>query len=142
MNIFFETSKTIHFREADPAGIMFFANIYDFAHDAFEEFLIHLGFEWNYWFSNSEFIIPLRSSYADYSAPLKAGKNYQIKVSIKQLGDSSFTVFYEFNDQNKTHATVELTHTFVNPAIMKKISMPEKVRQAFTPYYTQGATHG
>ncbi len=142
MNIFFETSKTIHFREADPAGIMFFANIYDFAHDAFEEFITHLGFEWKYWFANSEFIVPLRSSHAEYSAPLKAGKTYQIKLSIKHLGDSSFTAFYEFKDQDKIHATVELAHTFVNPAVMKKMSLPENIRQAFTPYCTQGGNHG
>lgn len=134
MNIFFETKKTIRFRDGDPAGIMFFGNIFDFAHDAFEDFITHLGFEWKYWYQNADFAIPLRSTRSEYLAPLFPGKTYQVKICISHLGDSSFTAHYQFLNGDKVHAIVELTHTFIDPKIIKKISIPENIRSVLQTY--------
>ncbi|HWU44058.1 MAG TPA: hypothetical protein VN132_11490, partial [Bdellovibrio sp.] len=60
MNQVFKTKKTLTFREADPAKIMFFGNIFGFAHDAFEQFIVEAGYTWKEYFHNTDYAIPLR----------------------------------------------------------------------------------
>ncbi|MEN0058787.1 MAG: hypothetical protein AAGB31_08125 [Bdellovibrio sp.] len=66
MNQIFRTKKTLTFKEADPAGIMFFGNIFGFAHDAFEEFIVAAGYSHREWFKQKDFLIPIRHTASDY----------------------------------------------------------------------------
>lgn len=60
MNKVFRTKKTLTFREADPAGIMFFGNVFAIAHDAFEEFIVAAGYTYQEWFGQTDYLIPIR----------------------------------------------------------------------------------
>lgn len=118
----------IKFREADPAGILFFGNILSLAHDTFEEFIQNAGFTWNEWFKTDEFIVPIRQTEAQFLSPFMPGQFYQIEVFVEKIGDSSLKMKYTFLQDYKVHAEVSMVHTFLNFQTKSKIRVPEKVR--------------
>jgi acyl-CoA thioester hydrolase/1,4-dihydroxy-2-naphthoyl-CoA hydrolase len=124
----FRTQKTITFREADPARIMFFGNAFSFAHDAFEQFLPALGYRWKEWFHNKELMIPIRHSEGDFLAPFFPGETYEIAVSVASLGNSSFKMKYVFSHDGKTHAVVTMVHSVLDSQSQAKRALPEEMR--------------
>lgn len=130
----FETQIKIPFRQADPAQIMFFANIFDISHDVFEEFIQKAGFSWDEWFKPDQWHCPIRHCECNYLAPLSPGKTYAVKVKIEKLGDSSVTVGYEYLSPKGIHAQVKMVHAFVDHKSFTKISIPEIVRNRFSNF--------
>lgn len=134
MNQVFHTKKTLTFREADPVGIMFFGNIFAFAHDAFEEFIVAAGYTYEEWFGQQEQIIPIRHTDANYLAPFHPGKTYDIAVTVGKIGETSFQMKYTFSKDGKDHAVVTMTHAVADKLTMKKAKVPDLVRTRLQPY--------
>lgn len=130
----YHTQVKIRFKDADPAGIMFFANVFDIAHDVFEEFIQAAGFSWEEYFESSEYAVPLRHVEADYKSPLRPGHSYDVGVEITNLGQSSVTFKYQFYDDHTLCCDVTMVHTFINPSTHKKISIPADVRKRLEHY--------
>lgn len=130
----FSKSVEIRFSECDPAGIMFFGNIYHHAHDFYEDFVRHLGFEWRDWFENNDWMVPLRHSSAEHLLPIRPGAVYQMQVMIERIGESSFTGKYWMTSSLGTHAEVTLVHTFVSAKTKEKTSIPLDVRRRLEAY--------
>jgi acyl-CoA thioesterase FadM len=130
----FKTTLKVTFREADLAGIMFFGNIYGLAHDAFEDFIVATGFKWKEWFNTPEYIIPIRHSEADYEAPFIPGEEYDVTVSVKKLGTTSFAIGYVFSAGDKIHGQVEMVHVVMDAKTKKPIPLPGLIRERLSPY--------
>ena len=124
----------IRFRDCDPAGILYFGNVYNLAHDCFEDFLKEAKVPWDEWFQSEKYIIPFRHTSCDYFAPLVQGQNYVIFARTLAISNSSFEMQYDFcslsDDGNvqpqKIHATVKTVQVFVDKKTMKKTEIPEK----------------
>jgi acyl-CoA thioesterase FadM len=86
----FQSRIQIKFHEADPAGIMYFANIFSLAHDTFELFIQKAGYTWAEWFKQTEYIIPIRHAECDYLRPFKAGDVYDVQAMVSEFSTSSF----------------------------------------------------
>lgn len=134
MNKVFRTKKTITFREADPAGIMFFGNIFAFAHDAFEEFIVDTGYTWQEWFGSRDYMIPLRHTESNFLAPFSPGETYDIAVTVASFGETSFKMKYIFCQGDRTHAIVTMVHAVLNSANKQKISLPTLMKARLEPY--------
>lgn len=128
----FESKITVTFGDCDPAGILYFARIFDFSHQVFEEFIEQSGIGWANWFRKGPFIVPLKHVEADYQSPLLPGQSYSVKARVARLGDSSFEMEYSFlgteSSSPKTHAVVKMVHVFADAENHKKISIPEPIR--------------
>lgn len=147
MNQIFRTKKTLTFREADPVGIMFFGNIYGFAHDAFEEFIVSAGYKYEEWFKEKEYLIPIRHSESDFLAPLMPGQTYDITVAVSNFGETSFKMKYVFsqkdkNQKDKVHAVVSMVHAVVASKTMQKSPLPQLMKTRLQPYLETSATQG
>lgn len=71
----FHTEIQIRFREADPAGILFFGHVFALAHDCFEGFIEETGFGWKNWFNvRGEYLVPIRHTEANYLRPFLRAK--------------------------------------------------------------------
>jgi len=125
----------LRFRDADPAGVMFFGNILGLSHDVFEDFIKSNDIPWDEWFKNNSFVCPIRHTEVDYQSPLNPGLEYNIVVKVVKISQSSFTMHYEFrNDHNKLCVRVQMVHVFVDPKSMVKTSFPEKYRKILEKY--------
>ena len=134
MAVHFKKDFQVRFREADPAGIGYFANVFSFAHDAFEDFIQAAGFTWKEWFLTKDYIIPIRHTECNFTRPFLPGDVYQISVSVAKLGDSSFQMKYQFLQGANLHAEVRMTHVFLDYKSKQKIPVPELVRNRLKVY--------
>jgi acyl-CoA thioester hydrolase/1,4-dihydroxy-2-naphthoyl-CoA hydrolase len=130
----FKSNLTVKFREGDPAQIMFFGNVFSWAHDTFEQFIVDAGFQWKEWFNTTELMIPIRHAEADYEASFIPGQTYDVFATVKKLGNSSFTMNYVFKSASQVHAKVEMVHVVLDLKTKKPIAIPDLIRQRFTPY--------
>jgi acyl-CoA thioesterase FadM len=133
----FRKNFVTRFRQADPAGILFFAEAYEIAHDTFEDFLIELGLDWKHCFENREWALPIRHSECQHLAPLHPGLNYTVTVKIEKIGDSSLALNYEIADENRVCAEVKMVHACLNKKTMIKMSIPSEIRSRLETYQSQ-----
>lgn len=134
---FFSHPIRLRFRQADPAGILFFGTVYPLAHDAYEEFIQHLGFEWKEWFQNPEWAVPIRHSSCEHYLPMTPAQTYHARVVADRIGESSFTLKYVFEESQKTYCEVSLVHTFLNKKTREKMNLPSLVRERLETYKRQ-----
>jgi len=130
----FQTQVRIKFREGDPAQIMYFANIFSLAHDAFEEFIVAAGYKWEEWFKTDLYMIPIRFTEADFKIPFKPGQEYQIEVSVESFSTSSFVMKYLFSSPLGLHAQVKMVHSCLDQKTKQKIPVPALMRERLEAY--------
>lgn len=119
----FTSRVKIQFHHCDPAGILFYANIYTLAHDIYQEFLAEIS-QRNYFF-DKEMVLPITKSSAEYYKPMRSGDSYQVDITVSQLKNSSFELKYIFCDHEKTiFAEVKTVHVVVNKNQFQKTDMP------------------
>lgn len=125
----------VRFHEVDPAGIVFFARYFQYAHDAQEAWLREIGFPLEIPITERGVMLPLVHAEADYHRPLRTGQEMTIELSVVRLGQSSFTLETRIGtDQNANHAVVRTVHVCVDPVTEKSKPLPESLRDAIGAY--------
>jgi acyl-CoA thioester hydrolase/1,4-dihydroxy-2-naphthoyl-CoA hydrolase len=131
----FQTKVKIRFRDADPAGIMFFGNILGLSHDVFEEFIAAQGVTWKEWFKPEHWSCPIRHAEVDYLSPFSPGQSYIAEVRVSKIGQSSFQMRYDFKKEDGTPcAKVQVVHTFVDKKTFQKSQVPEHFQKLFQKF--------
>jgi len=125
---------TIRLHDTDAAGVLFFAHLYRYAHDAYEAFMANIGFKLEKLISE-EVRLPLVHSEADIFKPIRQGDKIRICLQIQNIGHSSFSVSYLFMDQhNIQRATALTTHVNLDFMGQKSQHLPEDILKALNQY--------
>lgn len=125
----FKYSTQIRFHHTDLAGISFYANVFPLAHDAYEEFICQvIKMEKSNWFTNPEWIVPIKQTECEFKAPLRPFAQIDIFVNVESCGESAFTLRFDFKDQNILCATVKTTHVFCNKTNFAKQEIPKDIK--------------
>lgn len=123
----FKTNVNVYFYDADPAGIIFYANIFKLAHIAFEEMMRSFSLKTDY-FTDEQVTIPLLHAEADYISPIKAGDHLAVEAAAVQLRENSFEMSYRFYDETGSlKAEVKTVHVCVDKSGFKKTRLPEEL---------------
>ncbi len=121
--------KKINFYDCDPAGILFYGNIFSFCHSAYEEMISSFDLKLNYW-QNEEFVVPITSSNANYFAPLKTGDEVTIDVNVSELRKSSFELSYNCRNQSGDLCIeVKTVHVFIDKKSWKKKELSPAIKK-------------
>lgn len=131
----FRTQLRIKFREADPAQIMYFGQLFNLAHDCFEEFIVDAGYVWSDWFRKGELMVPIRRAEADYLAPFVPGQTYNVEVRVAEIRQTSFRMHYRFFQGSKLHAEVSMVHAVLRSADHSKLDLPPEMRSRLEVYW-------
>ena len=116
----------ITFDLADPAGILYFANVFHLAHKNIEHSLEEQHSLWGEWFNNKNHGAPIKHTECTYSKPMILGKDYNIESKPTKKTDSTITFTTQFLDlKGELCAEVKTVHVFVSKPDMKKINVPE-----------------
>ena len=108
--------RKINFYDCDPAGILFYGNIFFFCHSAYEELVLTFDLKYEYWLSK-EFVVPIFTTEANYLKPLKRGDEINVEASVTDLRKSSFELSYKcINQSGDLCAIVKTVHIFLDKA--------------------------
>ena len=130
----FSTTRLITFRDADPAGVLFFARYLALAHDAYEEFLASRGVSFRSQLTEGLFILPIIHAECDYRRPLWIGDRATLRVTIVEIKRRTFTVAYELlTPEGKRAATCRTVHAAVDTATRRAIPLPSAILAALQP---------
>lgn len=87
--------RTVHFKDTDAAGVVYFANVLSMCHEAYEASLAAAGIDLNSFFCYPKIAIPITHVTVDFMRPMFCGDNLQIHVNPKQLKENEFEIQYE-----------------------------------------------
>lgn len=119
----FNTRYKVVFADADPGGIVFFANLFKIAHIGYERFIESFKLEKNY-FTDDEFAIPIINSCADFISPVKFQDDLNCSITVTKIGKTSFTLNYKLTVDEILKAEIQMTHVFVKKMDLKKTEIP------------------
>lgn len=124
----FNRKRKVNFYDCDPAGILFYAKIYELCHSVYEEMIQSFNLKEDYW-TNEDYVVPIIHSEANYKKPLVYNSFVEIELSVRSLSASAFKLFYNCkNEADELCVEVETTHVFVDKKTWKKKTIKDDVR--------------
>jgi 1,4-dihydroxy-2-naphthoyl-CoA hydrolase len=122
---------TVRLHHTDAAGLLFFAEQFRLAHDAYETFMESVGFPFAPLIRSSEFLLPIVHCEADFKAALLTGDKLLIQVRAERIGETSFTLAYTLlkNDQELV-GTAKTIHALISRTDGKKRPLEGKLKAA------------
>lgn len=128
----FRSSVYIPFHLADPGGILFFGHVFALAHEAYEQFVQNeLGCDWEYWFQNPNWIVPIKKAEANFLSQIQAGQNCTVDVEVVAVSTSSFTLRSTLSQQIPC-CEVLTVHIFCDRALKTKRAIPQEIAPKIT----------
>ena len=128
----FSYDFTVRLSSVDRAGVLFYPQLFQHAHDAYEAFMVYLGEDLATVFAHDSLHIPIVHAEADYYLPLPHGEKVQVRVAVACTGNTSFTLDCEFVDaQGQSAARVRTVHVCINPQSRQPLSLPKRLREKF-----------
>ncbi len=135
----FKTIKKINFYDCDPAGILFFARVYEICHSAYEDLIRSFQLHEDYW-NNADYVVPIINSEAHYHKPIKYGESIFIELVVSKLKTSSFELEYRLkNEAGETCTVVRTVHVFVDKSTWGKKQIKLDVKAGLEKYYLDKA---
>lgn len=119
--------ERINFYDCDPAGILFFANIFRLAHKSYEQFLSEISPERNF-FDDDSVLLPIIHSEADYLKPLTAGSDVTVEVTASVVKKSSFELTYNISKGETLYGSVKTVHVAVDKKSFAKTELPPELK--------------
>ncbi len=106
----FTYTRTIHFRDTDAAGVVYFANGLALCHEAYEASLDALGIELKSFFRGSAIAVPITHASIDFFKPMFCGDRIEIELTASPLSTESFQIEYQIylNSQASPNLEVEV----------------------------------
>lgn len=101
--------RTVHFADTDAAGVVYFANLLRFCHEAYEEALAQLGVDLRQFFSNAGLMVPITEAQVRFLQPLYCGDRLRVTIDPQRLDSSRFQLTYTL--YNATGDRVAIAHT-------------------------------
>jgi len=125
------TFKThIRMHDTDAAGILYFPNQFQIAHEAFEAFLDSAGLPVRHMLDTADYLFPIVHAEGDYSAPVGVGDPLTINLTAERIGSSSVTLLFRLLKDGRETGLVRTVHVAVNKSDFKKRPLPPEMRAA------------
>lgn len=131
----FSLAMTVPFQHIDAAGIVFFARIFDYFHDAFVACMDARGVSLAAVIAAGEWGAPLAHAEADYKRPLRFGDRVRAEVVRVELGDTSMTWHHQIVSDDAARrllASGRTVHVFIDRTTFRPRPVHESVRAAFS----------
>ena len=131
----FDYPFQIRLQDVDAAGVLFFAQLFPYAHSAYEQWMAELGFPLHRMIRERTLGLPLVHAEADYRRPLRHGDAVTARLTIAELAERRFAVAYRFETAGGALAAEARTlHVALDPQTGKSCPLPADLAAALRPY--------
>lgn len=124
----FVYSRIIRLKDTDATGLLYFAQQFQLAMEAFEEFLSSRGSPLSSLMTSAH-LLPVVHAASDYTAPIRVGDLIEVSIRGIVLGSSSVTVDYGFIRAKEEVGTARIVHALVDKATGRSAVIPPELRQ-------------
>lgn len=121
----FNYKRKIYFGECDQAGIMFYANIFDIMHEAYENIFTNYNGKI---FDNELLAYPIVHTEASYIKPLKRGNEITIEILVTINNESSFSVNYTIKLNDNIHIKSITKHLCISKETMHRVELEKELK--------------
>jgi len=129
----FTYHRTIHFKDTDAAGVVYFSNALNICHEAYEALLEALRIDLKRYFSGQDLAVPIVHAEIDFMRPMYCGDQIYVALSGTLQLENSFTLKYEIyqNDleSDKPIAVASTRHVAIDPLTRKRSALPSELLQ-------------
>lgn len=130
----FSTRITVRFGDTDPAGIVYYPNIFHYFHIALEEFFAaRCGLSYQRLIADERIGFPTVNTQAEFFVPIVYGDELDVEIFVSRTGNSSAT--FQYNARRASDGTLcaraTQIHVAMNLDTRRPLPIPEKYRQAF-----------
>jgi 1,4-dihydroxy-2-naphthoyl-CoA hydrolase len=131
----FKTPRDVRLRDTDAAGMVFFVNYFNFAHETYELFLEENGYSPRRIIQQDSFLLPIVHAESDYHQMIGLEDEITIVLSVNRIGKTSFALVYDyFLENQELVGSVKTVHVCLDKSTLKKRSIPSELRQALKKY--------
>ncbi len=124
--------RRVAFQDIDAAGIVFFARILVYFHDAYVAYLEQRGIDLPEVIARSPWLAPITHCEADFLRPLAFGDRIDVEVVGGRLEETQVTVGYRVRKESGEIAAVgAIVHVFVDRKTFRRAPLPEDARQGY-----------
>lgn len=131
----FRFTVPVRFADVDHAGIVYYPVFFHYFHQAFEElFRERLGARGFVDLIDVDKVgLPAVHLEADFRAPLAFGDDVEVAVSLREMGERSYTLHYEARKvgASEVAATADITCAVIDLAAFRARPIPELLRNIF-----------
>ena len=121
----FTYSRTIHFRDTDAAGVVYFAEMLNFCHEAYEASLAAAGIDLGAFFGGGAIAVPIVHAEVDFRRPLRCGDRVVIHLQAQATGADGFELQYRLTaEAGKVVATALTRHVSIDAATRQRSPLP------------------
>lgn len=137
MNTHFEHRITIPLQDIDAAGVVFFAHLFRYAHEAYEQFMRQLGEPLEQIISAGHYRLPLVHAEADYQRPVRHGEILLIRLQVTELAAKRFTLSYHCVDRDgELRARLRTVHVASRVDDLTACPLPQRLHAALAAHLT------
>lgn len=124
----FSSTFTTRIHDIDAAGVVFYAQIFYFIHNSYEDFL-NLQQQPIEKILKSDCILPIKHTEADFKAPIFLHESITIEITLHELKESEFTLNYSLLDAHgNIRATALTQHICLHRNTKKRKKLPAAMR--------------
>lgn len=116
--------RTVHFRDTDAAGVIYFANGLAICHEAFEASLAAVGIDLKLFFGGTEVAAPIVHAEIDFRRPVGCGDRLTIEVNPTQTRPSEFEINYQVCLNEAIVMTAQTRHVCIRPETRQRCDLP------------------
>jgi 4-hydroxybenzoyl-CoA thioesterase len=130
----FSTRITVRFGDTDPAGLVYYPNIFHYFHIALEEFFgARCGIGYARLMADERIGFPTVKTETEFLAPLAYGDEVDVEIYVARTGDTSATFVYAARRVADVTLCARSTqiHVAMNLDTRRPVHIPEKYRLAF-----------
>ncbi|HIK26090.1 MAG: thioesterase family protein [Thermosynechococcus sp. Uc] len=122
--------RTVHFADTDAAGVVYFANLLRFCHEAYEDALAQLGVDLRQFFSSSGLIVPITEAQVRFLKPLYCGDRLRVRIDPQRLDNSCFQLTYTLYDATGNRVAIARTqHICLQLPQRRRGTIPDPLRE-------------
>jgi 4-hydroxybenzoyl-CoA thioesterase len=130
----FSTRITVRFGDADPAGLVYYPNIFHYFHIALEEFFgARCGIGYERLLTVERIGFPTVKTETEFFAPLVYGDEVEVEIHVSHTGNSSATFEYaarRASDKTLCARSTQI-HVAMNLDTRRPVRIPDTYRAAF-----------
>jgi 4-hydroxybenzoyl-CoA thioesterase len=130
----FSTRIVVNFGDTDPAGLVYFPNIFHYCHMAMERFFEEIcGASYHVLIDQHRVGFPTVKISSEFKSPLRYGDSIDIQLNVSSVGNKSLSLSYRItNTSGAVCAEVSQVVVAMDLTRHQSIPIPEFIRQKLT----------